>query len=286
MSRKNHKLKGSLIPEPLRSIPSPPKELFVCGDMPTDLLRYPRVAIVGSRKITPYGRQVTQQLASTLAKQGIIIISGLAFGVDSVAHQATLEVGGTTIAVLPSSIEEIYPRSHYQLARNIVAQGGVLISEYPAGTKPYRANFIARNRLVAGLSQVVLITEAAEKSGTLHTANFALTQNKAVFCVPGNITSNQSKGTNALIKAGALPVTEAADILQELGLSQKTNHDHIQANTTEEHVVIALLKEGISDGHILLQKSGLSSVIFNQTLTMLEINGLVKPLGNNHWALK
>lgn len=284
MVHKKHKLKASEIPDKLRIIPSPPRELYVAGDNLGELLARPCVAIVGSRKVTPYGKSITVRLAGELASHGIIIVSGLALGVDSIAHQAALDAGGGTIAVLPTGLDQIYPRCHLHLAKNILAKGGAIISEYPPGTEPFPANFVARNRLVSGLGDVVLITEAAEKSGTLHTANFALSQGKTVMCVPGNITSAQSMGTNNLIKTGALPVTDVDDILQQLNIPSKGRQQQALGSNQEEQIILDLLSEGISDGYALLTKSKLDTELFNQTLTMLEITGKIKPLGNNHWG--
>ncbi len=279
-------LKSTEFPEILRQIPSPPKELYVLGDL-APLLERPRVAMVGSRKVTPYGRQVTQQLARDLANAGVVIISGLALGVDAIAHQAALEAGGLCIAVLPTSVEDIAPRSNVQLAKNILAHGGVLISEYPADLPPQRLNFIARNRLVSGLSDGVLITEAALKSGTLHTANFALNQGKTVMAVPGNITSFGSQGTNSLIKAGALPITEVSDVLSTLHIDTPGMQKQLPLGTNrEEQLILDLIMDGISDGAILLARSGLSPSEFNQTLTMLEITGKIRPLGAGHWGIQ
>lgn len=281
-------LRGQQIPHKLQNIPSKPKELFLLQDSSASvetLLEQRSIAIVGSRKLTPYGRSVTEKLAYELAELGIVIVSGLAIGVDSVAHRACLEAGGQTIAVLPSGLDEIYPRSHQQLADKILGQGGALITEYPGGSEPYPSNFIARNRLVAGLADALLVTEAALKSGTLHTVNFALGQGKPVFAVPGNITSQQSEGTNNLIKTGAQPVTELNDILSALGLEKLASKKEIVGSNKEEQIIIDLLKQGASDASEILASSKLPPDKFNQTLTMLEINGVIKPLGNNHWAL-
>lgn len=279
---KKHKLSVSDIPAQLQTIPSPPRELFIIGDL-GEILSRPRLTIVGSRKVTPYGQAVTEKLAQEAAKAGIVIISGLALGVDSIAHRAALSVGGLTAAVLPCGLDTIYPRSHGGLAREILAKNGALISEYKEGTEPFPSNFVARNRLVAGLGDAILVTEAAEKSGTLHTVNFALEQGKPVLVVPGNITSALSAGTNNLIKSGAVVVTSIEDILQAMKLEGHSAKEEIIASSPEEYVILSLLKDGTSDGHELLTKSELEPSIFNQTLTMLEITGRIKPLGNNHW---
>lgn len=278
-------LKSNAFPEVLRNIPVPPKKLYVLGDLET-LLSRPRLAVVGSRKVSPYGRQITSALVQEVASRGVVIVSGLALGVDSIAHKAALDTGGLTIAVLPSHVTEIYPRSHTQLARRILEKGGALISEYPEGVPPQQYSFIARNRLVSGLSDGVLITEAAAKSGTLHTANFALEQGRTVMAVPGNVNSPMSAGTNNLIKAGATVVTEPSDVLQALGITEKLRNIELFANNEEESVILTALGQGITDSSELLIKTGLDAVQFNQTLTMLEITGRIVPLGAGHWRLR
>ena len=243
------------------------------------------VSVVGSRKVSAYGKAVTSQLATGLARAGVVIVSGLAIGVDSIAHKATVEAGGQTIAVLPAGLDRIYPTSHTYLARQILEQGGALVSEYPPGSTPYPLNFIARNRLVSGLSSVVLITEASEKSGTLHTARFALEQGKEVLVVPGNITSPTSKGTNNLLKVGATPVTDLSDILQVLGITGGQTARPI-GDTLQQQTILDLLYDGHADGDELLQASQMDIAQFNQTITMLEITGKVRALGSNQWSLQ
>jgi DNA processing protein len=271
-------------PEVLRNIPTPPSLLYVAGDSLQDLLQRPRVTIVGTRKVTPYGRAVTTQLATELARAGVVIVSGLAYGVDSIAHRAALEAGGQVIAVLPTSIERIYPAAHRGLAQDILQQGGVLITEYAADAAVYKTNFVARNRLAAGLGDITLVTEAAIKSGTIHTTRFALEQGKDVMAVPGNITSITSGGTNNLIKSGALPVTEVADILHALGIAP-VKKAAPAGDTPAEQTILNLLSEGHDDGSTLQALSNLEIQAFNQNLTMLEITGKIRSLGNNKWAL-
>lgn len=288
MTLEIYKLPNSQIPLRLKQLSSPPQALFHAGADLSELLQRPAVAIVGSRKVTPYGHQVTTKLARELAEQGVVIISGLALGVDALAHQAALEAGGLTIAVLPSPLEQIAPRSHQQLAETIVARGGALISEYPGGTPAFRQNFVARNRLVAGLADAVLITEAALKSGSLHTARFALEQGKEVLAVPGNITNPIAAGTNNLIRAGAVPITCTQDVLDVLELKFKAVTPlHIpRGANSDEQAIIDLLKTGLTDTDDLQRTSALEIAQFNQTLTMLEISGKIRPLGGGHWALR
>ena len=279
-------LKNSEIPEILQNIPQPPKVLHVLGDLSL-LLQAPRVAVVGSRKVSPYGRQVTESLVRSLTGAGVVIVSGLALGIDSIAHEACLEAGGKTIAVLPSGLDSIYPSSHRQLAKRILETGGALISEYELGMPALKHNFIERNRLVSGISDGVLIPEAALKSGTLHTANFALDQGKTIMAVPGNITSQTSEGTNNLLKSGAILVTEVQDILQALRIDG-TGHQRqlpLAANAAEQ-IILDLIAAGESDSSILLAKSELSPSEFNQTLTMLEITGKIQALGAGNWGMR
>lgn len=255
------------------------------------MLARPRIAIVGSRNISPYGRQVTTQLARKLAERGIVIISGLALGVDAAAHRAALEAGGFTLAVLPGPVDKVYPATNRRLAEQIIEQGGVLLSEYadyPREQFAFKQQCIARNRLVAGLSQAVLITEAAEKSGSLHTARFALEQGKDVLAVPGDITRPGSVGVNNLIKAGATPITSYVDVLHALGTEdhQPSTAASVRGRNTHEQAIVDLLLKGINDGEALLKKSQLSVSDFNRVLTMLEIGGKIRPMGGNRWIIR
>ncbi|MBI2008934.1 DNA-protecting protein DprA [Candidatus Saccharibacteria bacterium] len=271
-------------PPLLARLHTPPGQLFWLGTHPNELTWQPRVAIVGSRKVTGYGRQVTQQLAGELAKEGIVIISGLALGVDSIAHQAAIDAGGLTIAVLPTGLDQIYPPSHLNLARQIVETGGCLISEYPADTEAYPANFIARNRIVSGFADALLITEAARNSGTMHTAGFALEQGKTVMAVPGNINNPMSEGCNNLIKNGATPVTSVEDVLQALNIKPSKRIDRIFRGSTNEQLLFDLIKQGICNQDELAAAAKLDMPTLSGTLTMLEINGYIRADAGN-WTL-
>jgi len=280
-------LSTSDVPEKLRNIPQPPNQLFVLGDDVNELLERPCITIIGSRKVSAYGRAVTTSLAGELAKAGMVIISGLALGVDSLAHKAALDAGGLTIAVLPTKVDKVYPSTNQWLADQIIQKGGALVSEVDSGIPSMKHLFIARNRIASGLGDALLITEAAEKSGTLHTANFALEQGRPVLAVPGNITSPTSAGTNNLIKTGATPVTSVQDVFYAMGLEitgqqRKAPHSH----DPNEQILLDLLFSGVDDGVELLHQSELELRLFNQTLTMLEIRGHIRPLGNNKWALQ
>lgn len=273
----------------LASIANPPKSLCFMGTLPTS--GAPIVAIVGSRKPSAYGREVTEQLAGDLATAGCIIVSGLALGIDGIAQRAALEAGGTVIGVIPNELPDISPQTNYKLAMNIIKNGGAILSEWKKGDGKVvnRWSFLERNRLVSGLADAVIITEAAERSGTLNTAAHALSQGRDVFAVPGNITSPLSAGCNALLKQGAYPVTEAKDILQIIAPEQLKKPDQSQlplGSSPEETIIINLIASGVRSGDQLQQQSGLSASNFSTALTMLEINGVIKPLGANNWTLK
>lgn len=272
-------------PSYLREISSVPKELFYLGEPLENYL--PAVSIVGTRKITTYGKDITHKLAYELAKQGITIISGLALGVDGIAHQAALDAGGRTIAVLAGGLDEISPQSHRNLAIEILKKHGTILSEYPKGTPALKQNFIARNRIISALSDMVIVTESAESGGSLATANFALEQNKLVGAAPGNITSSQSVGTNNLIKSGALPITNAQDVLHALGIKAAEKvREEIFGDTKEEQIIIDIMKEGITELGLIQIRSGLDPAAFSQTITMLEISNKIRPLGSAHWTLR
>ena len=285
MKVKKLTINDSAYPSLLKTISSPPKELYYLGTAPEEWMARPRIAIVGSRGITPYGRRVTEDFSYELAKRGVTIVSGLALGVDAAAHTAALKAGGIHIAVLANGLDAIYPASNTGLARDLLAAGGTIISEYPEGAPSFKQHFVARNRIVAGLSDAILITEATEHSGTLHTAKFALEQGRDVMVVPGNITSPNSAGCNNLIKSGATPVCSIEDILHTLGAKNliATTVVHV-GETLEEQAILDQLYGGVSDAHELMVSSKLDSQIFTQTLTMLELSGKIRPLGNNHWA--
>ena len=274
-------------PTRLNRLNSPPKTIYIdCLDWQS-LLSMPTLAIVGSRKPTPYGQSVCQQITQEVAKRGVVIVSGLALGIDSYAHKSTLSAGGKTIAVLPSGFNHIYPSSHRQLAKQIIQSGGALISTFQPDDKiAFKSNFISRNRIIAGMSDTLLIPEAAENSGSLHTAKFALDIGIEVLAVPGQINNPMASGSNNLIKSGAQMVTRIGDVLNYLKLMPSNpSKVTLNANSPEEYIILISLSNGISDGDELFQQSKLSIGQFNQTITMLEISGKISPLGNNQWQL-
>lgn len=268
----------------LGTIPKPPKNIFFTGALPE--VRHPTVAIVGTRKPTAYGKEVTHKLAYDLAKRGVIIVSGLALGTDGIAHRGALEAGGTTIAVLANSVEAVYPRSHATLAQEIIRKGGAILSEYEPPTPARDFQFLARNRIVSGLSDAIIITEAAIRSGTLSTATHALEQGKEVFVVPGNITSPLSAGCNALLKQGAHPITSAEDVLEIIAPQLLRQQYQLSlGNSAEESIIIKLLQAGVRDGDELQRQSGIAPAEFSQTLTLMELQGTIRSLGGNIWTL-
>lgn len=267
------------------TIAKKPERLYFIGDLPSD--RVTSVAIVGSRKPTPYGREVTYQLSYDLAKYGVIIISGLALGVDGIAHRAALEAGGKTIAVLANGVDTIYPASHRDLGHQIINSGGAILSEYEPGTLARDFQFLERNRIISGLSDAVIVTEAAARSGTLSTVAHALEQGREVFVVPGNITSPLSAGCNALIKQGAQPVTCAEDVIEIIAPNLlKAQQTLPLGNTPLESKIIGLIQSGVRSGDELLAITNISASEFSQTLTIMEISGSIRALGGNQWTLR
>lgn len=269
----------------LITIAKSPKKLHYVGHLPGS--RMPSVAVVGTRRPSAYGKEVTHRLSFDLAKRGVVIVSGLALGVDAIAHQATLEAGGHTIAVLGNPLPEISPRTNRAIAESIIATGGAIISEYPPGSRVYPSNFLERNRIVAGLSDAILITEATARSGTLNTAARALEQGKEVFVVPGNITSPLSVGCNSLLKQGARVATSYEDILAVIA------PENLEPNTllplgqnALETTIITHISQGVRDGEEIRALSGVDSATFNTALTMLELAGTIRALGANQWTLR
>jgi len=267
----------------LKEIHTPPRLLYYYGNLRSEETA---VAIVGSRKATSYGAQVTKDIATELAQSGVTVVSGLALGIDTIAHKAAVSEGKRTIAVLGCGLDKIYPASNYQLAREILQNGGAIISEYALGVPPLKQNFPARNRIISGLSQGVVITEAAEGSGSLITAKDALEQGREVFAVPGNIYNRNSIGPNNLIKLGAKTVTKAEDILEELNINfvqQREKAKKIYPSTKEEALILDILNE---PKHIdeIIKTTGIEAHTASSTLTLMEIKGKVKHLGGMIYA--
>ena len=269
----------------LSSIAKPPKRLNYIGVFPKK--RRPTVAIIGTRKPTAYGKEVTTKIASELAAKGVVVVSGLALGVDGLAHKAALEAGGTTLAVLGCGLPRIYPSAHQQLAKEIVEKDGAIISEYKTDELARPHYFLERNRIVSGLADAIIITEAASRSGTLNTAAHALEQGKEIFVVPGNITSAMSLGCNYLLKQGATPLIHSDDVLEMIAPDLlKPQTSLALGSTPTEQNVIKALQSGLRDGDEIQKKLEVSATELSTALTMLEINGIIRNLGANQWALR
>ena len=271
-------------PQRLKEIEQPPPVLYVRGELlPEDTWA---VAIVGTRRVTPYGRQVTEQIASFLAANGVTVVSGLARGVDAIAHSAALKAGGRTLAVLGSGVDRIYPPENRALAEQIFELGAVL-SDYAPGTPPESSNFPPRNRIISGLSMAVVVIEAGETSGALITAEFAAEQGREIFAVPGNILAPQSKGTNKLIQQGALPLLSASDIMQALNLTRVGQHKAarkaLPADEVEAKLLTAMGEEPLHVDEIRNQ-TGLPVEKVSATLVMMELKGMVRQVGNMHYV--
>lgn len=271
-------------PSRLREIDQPPPILYLRGEYVDDDVF--AVAIVGTRKVTPYGRQVTEEIASFLAGNGITVVSGLARGVDAIAHQAALKAGGRTLAVLGSGVDKIYPPEHRGLAEQIMTRGAV-ISDYAVGTPPDASNFPPRNRIISGLSLAVVVIEAAETSGALITAEFAAEQGREIFAVPGSILAPQSKGTNRLIQKGAQPLLTPADLMQALDLTRmgdhKTARRALPSDETEALVLNVLGREPLHVDEIRNQ-ANLPIEKISATLTMMELKGMVRQVGGMNYV--
>ncbi len=272
-------------PGSLNEIHTPPVLLFCKGDL--DLLKSPMLGIVGTRSPTRYGYEVLNRIIPELCEAGIVIVSGFARGIDGIAHDICLKNRGKTIAVLGGGIDRIYPPEHNELYKKIIAEG-LLISEYPLGKAPQPGNFPARNRIISGLSKAVLVVEAPGKSGAMITAELALEQNKDVMVIPGNITSPKSKGCNELMREGAKPVLEAADILEEFeGLIsdlETRNSDKWQVGELfeKDSRLLSMVPPYPYKLHLeeLLTESKLKHEVFIQEILELELNGyIVKQAG-------
>jgi len=271
-------------PRLLAEIPAPPPVLYYKGTLvPEDAIA---VGIVGTRRSTPYGREVAGRIAAELAEAGVTIVSGLARGIDGVAHRAALKAGGRTFAVLGSGVNVIYPAEHANLAEEIAAHGAV-VSGYAPDTKPDAVNFPPRNRIISGLSLGVLVVEAPIKSGALITCDFAADQGREVFVVPGSVLSAASAGCNRLLRDGARPVTCAADILEDLNLGQRREQTAVQQvlpASDEERRVLALLTGEPQHIDELAVAAGLPITQGSVLLSMMELKGMVRNVGAQHYV--
>ena len=273
-----------LYPMRLKEIDQPPPVLYVRGALTTEDAW--AVAVVGTRRVSAYGRQVAEELAAYLANNGVTVISGLARGVDAIAHQSALKAGGRTIAVLGCGVDRIYPPEHSQLAGRIIASGA-LLSDYAPGTPPDAANFPPRNRIISGISMATVVVEAGETSGALITAQFAADQGREVFAVPGNILAAQSKGTNRLIAQGAHPMLSERDLLDVLNLRRVNEQREVRkilpGNEFEAKLLSVLTHEPLHMDDIRNQ-TGLPIERVSATLVMMELKGLVRQVGGMNYV--
>ncbi|MEK7072311.1 MAG: DNA-processing protein DprA [Patescibacteria group bacterium] len=272
-------------PANLKEIFNPPPILYYQGSL--DFLKNNCLAVVGTRKFSSYGKQITEEIVSQLAKDGITIISGLAFGIDAISHKACLDALGKTVAVLGSGVNRqcVYPSSNRYIADKIINSGGGIIAEYPIGTNPTKFTFPMRNRIISGLSRAVLVIEAPINSGALITAKYALDQNRDILAIPGSIYSTNSQGTNNLIKQGAKLITNADDILQELNIQTvfKTLKTELKVDNEEEKIVLDLLSREPLHIDKIKNMSKLNINVLLSTLTMMEIKGLIKDIGGKNY---
>lgn len=273
----------SQYPKLLSEISGRPEVIYVKGR----LVDMPMVAVVGTRRPTAYWRRITKEVVSDLVRAGIGIVSGLAMGIDAIAHRTAVDLGGYTVAVLGCGIERVYPAINKQLHHDILKAGGSILSELPVDTPPRKQYFPARNRIIAGLSKGVLVTEADWKSGTLHTANFALNYGREVMAVQGDIYKESSAGPHNLIRQGASLVTESSHILSILNIEPQMQKAKVNTNrgSSPENTLILLMQNGVSSSHQLIEQSGLEASVFAQTITLMEISGKVKNLGGGHWGI-
>ena len=282
MSNPIRELPFDEIPERLLEIPEPPKKLFIQGEMPKSDAKF--LCVVGSRKYTDYGKEACQKLIAGLRGYNIVIVSGLALGIDGIAHRAALDAGLTTIAIPGSGLHPsvLYPSSNRQLAEKIIESDGALISEFDLMFKATMYSFPQRNRIMAGISHATLIIEAEIKSGTLITSRLATDYNRDVMAVPGSIFSKTSEGPNMLIRLGATPVSSSAHILETLGFKiaedKKTKELELKNLSEDERKVFALIENSLGRDELIreLVKSGMSVSDSSALLSIMEIKGLIE----------
>ena len=270
-------------PALLAAIHDPSPGLYVRGHAELELLSRTSVAVVGARACSSYGRHVARLLGRELAAAGLVVVSGLARGVDGEAHRGALEVCGLTVAVLGCGIDRDYPAAHRELAARIVAGGGLLVSEYAPGVEPAPWRFPARNRIVAGLSAAVVVVEARERSGALITADFALEEGREVFVVPGEITSALSAGSNGLLRLGATPLLASSDVLTAFGIELQPPVASGLADSAA--AALSQIRDGVGGADEIGRATGLDAAALAVALSELELLGLVADDGGTYRAL-
>ncbi len=274
------------IPEALRETPHIPKKLFIRGNLPSE--DFILLAVVGSRKFTPYGKEVCEKLIKGLRGFPVAIVSGLALGIDSIAHKAALDAGLPTIAIPGSGLSQktIYPHSHLSLAKEILDKGGCLLSELEENQNAAPWTFPARNRIMAGISKAVLVIEAEKKSGTMITARLATDYNRDVLTVPGSIFSTNSEGTNLLLKLGATPISSSEDIVEALGIEDQTKSTQkTYSDCSDEEVQIIELLSSPKSRDEICNEIEIEISELSQIITMLEIKEIVKESGGKIYLL-
>jgi len=268
----------------LKEIPVPPKTIYIRGDLPNnnEIL----IAIVGTRKVTLEGRMTAKQIAKDLARSGIVVVSGLAMGIDTAAHEGALAGGGKTLAVLANGLDEVYPRSNFNLAQEILKNKGALISEYPKGTPSYPNQFLERNRIISGLCKATIIIEAPIHSGALVTARHALDQGREIFITPGPARHPNYEGSHMLLRNGARLITRAADVLEDLNLDKDLKASLLVNKTydAETTTIINLLKEmkqGLTLDNIV-EITKLQPHIVTQRITFLMLDDIIEEKNNRY----
>ena len=270
----------SRYPAWLRMVPDPPPVLWVRGDL--SVLEQPSVAIVGSRGASQYAKTIARTLAAGLAHAGLVITSGMARGVDAAAHAGCLDAGGRTIGVLGTGVDVIYPAEHAALTERVI-RSGLLVSEFEPGERPYAWHFPRRNRIISGLSRAVVVVEASEKSGSLITARMALEQGRDVMAVPGSVLYGRNRGAHALIKDGAMPVEDAADILDALGYPGQAGEPAQEPGGVLEEALVEAGPEGL-DLDSLSKAAGMEADAVLAALTALEIDGRIERLTGGRYV--
>ncbi len=277
-------IEKNAIPSLLKEIPAYPEKMYLVGELPSNQ-HFKYLTVVGSRKYSDYSKQACKKLLSDLAGYPITIVSGLALGIDSIAHQEALETGLPTVAIPGSGLDpkNLYPRTNFNLAQKIIEAGGALLSEFSPETKATPYTFPQRNRIMAGISHATLVIEAGEKSGTLITARLALDYNREVLAVPQSIFSPSGRGSNNLLKLGATPITSSLDILEVLDIKsvEEKSADSLLEKilSPEEKIIHQLLKTEGLERDLIIIKSNLPANIINITLSQMEVRGLIKEIG-------
>jgi DNA processing protein len=274
-------------PESLRQIYDPPSVLYVRGELPAALHELRSVAVVGTRNASEHALALSKTLARELAALGVVIVSGLALGVDGAAHQGALAAaGGLTVAVLGSGVDVVYPRQHQALARRIVESGGAVVSEYRLGTTPRAENFPGRNRIISGLSRGVVVVEAGKKSGALITADFATEEGRTVFALPGRVGDPHAAGSLALLKQGAVLVTCAQDVLDEFGWQRApARRQTLELEPAQQALVNAVLEHGSPLLDDLIAATGRDAAELLPLLTLLELRGLIRSMPGGRYIV-